>query len=223
MSNESLTCENQDVDQKYELTQTKESRPIKKVEYISNLLSSRDDNKFEYDFKRRDKKLSICTDDDIDNIVLDRLTMKSPLNRNRNGLSAIKINIDDVETPGHQSRLLADAYIGNRLGLMRESINPVSAETGANDIFYSNQRLNSRTDELEFKRNTFWKSCCDSVIDRRATVFFTQVAIGAIVIFFAMAKMWLSSPYRCSGDDPSVYIGLISVILGWFVPAPSMK
>jgi hypothetical protein len=149
------------------------------------------------------------------------LCIKTPTNKSM--LSAKKMDITDVTTPRCQSQLVADAYISNQLGMIRGSINSDNIENDDCDHFYSNRRLNSRTDELEFKRNTFWKSCCDSVIDRRATVFFTQVAIGAVVIFFAMAKMLLSSPYRCSGDDPSVYVGLISVILGWFVPAPSMK
>lgn len=145
-------------------------------------------------------------------------------------LAARRVNIGDVVTPSQQSRLIADAEIGQQLGMMRESIDPshyggnvFTARSNIEDILDVDRNMATQSAELEFRRNTFWKSCCSSVIDRRATVFFTQVAIGIIVIFFAMSKIWVSEPQDCTGDDPSVYIGLISVILGWFVPAPSMK
>lgn len=139
----------------------------------------------------------------------------------------------DTKTPAVLTRLLSrtDIEIDRQLGIIRESMDPdyrfkyesPPAESGLNQIIDTEQRLAARASEMEFRRTTFWKSCCDSVIDRRATVFFTQVGIGAFVIIFAMAKLWMSQPYRCNGDDPSVFIGLISVILGWFVPAPSLK
>ena len=142
-------------------------------------------------------------------------------------LAAKHISIGDIATDAQQSRLLADAEVGRQLGMIKESIDPShrnnTAQNHFDELLNTDKQMASRSTELEFRRNTFWKSCCDSVIDRRATVFFTQVAIGAIVIFFAMSKMWTSESYQCSGDDPSVYVGLISVILGWFVPAPSMK
>jgi hypothetical protein len=224
MSNESSNSDNVDVDQHVPLNQAKLSHHIKKVDFDHNTLekSTRTDHKFRYDFKQpSEQKLSVYTREDSYNNVGNMLCIKTPTNKST--LSAKKMNITDVATPRGQTQLVADAHMNNSLGMIQGSINSNNIGNYDSDNFYSNRRLNSRTDELEFKRNTFWKSCCDSVIDRRATVFFTQVAIGAIVIFFAMAKMLLSSPYRCSGDDPSVYVGLISVILGWFVPAPSMK
>jgi hypothetical protein len=172
----------------------------------------------------KEKKTLYILPDMLDDGIFDRHDPTSPLVSHR--LGAIRMNVNNVATPGHQTRLLADADISNRLGLMQETISNKYVDDTDNDFrndMITDRRTESRALELEFKRNTFWKSCCDSVIDRRATVFFTQVAIGAIVVFFAMAKIWLAEPHRCSGDDPSVYIGLISVILGWFVPAPSMK
>ena len=146
--------------------------------------------------------------------------------------AAKRVIIGNVESIERETRMIADADVSRQLGMIRESIDPSHRHSNNfidtdncdfNNIIEVDRRMSARSTELEWRRNTFWKSCCDSVIDRRATVFFTQVAIGVIVAIFAMSKIWRSEPHRCSGDDPSVFIGLISMILGWFAPAPSMK
>jgi hypothetical protein len=135
-------------------------------------------------------------------------------------IGARQVSIGDVATATQQSQLLANVSTNKQLGIIQGYGN--TNQMDSSGILESNLSINLSPSELKFRRNTFWKSCCNSIIDKRATVFFTQVAIGAIVIFFAMSKMWISEEHKCSGADPSIYIGLISVILGWFVPAPSM-
>lgn len=149
-------------------------------------------------------------------------------------ISGRRVNVSNVETKERQNRIINDAEISRQLGMIKETIAPdyerrrystsvVNNTTDVDEILNNDMRMVAQSTELEFRRNTFWKSCCDIVIDRRATVFFTQVGVGAFVAIFAMMKILTSDPYSCSGDDPSVYIGLISMILGWFAPAPSMK
>lgn len=79
-----------------------------------------------------------------------------------------------------------------------------------------------REDELGFRRNTFWKSCCGQVIDRRATKFFVQVTIGVCVMGFCMAKIWNAEPENCTGESTLVYFSLISAIVGFYIPSLSM-
>ena len=67
-----------------------------------------------------------------------------------------------------------------------------------------------------------WKGCCGKTIDRRASVFFTQVAIGVMVLLYAMVEWSKSPPHECSGTDPTPYISMITFILGWFAPAPTI-
>ena len=79
-----------------------------------------------------------------------------------------------------------------------------------------------RKEELGFRRNTFWKSCCGQIIDRRATQFFVQVFIGVGVMSFCMAKIWTAEPLSCTGEDTTVYFSLLSALVGFYIPSPSM-
>ena len=78
-------------------------------------------------------------------------------------------------------------------------------------------------EDRKFKQTNFWKGCCGRVMDRRAVFYMTQVGIGFVIISFAMYK--LTNPieqHRCTGEDPSPYISLITLILGWFCPSPNI-
>lgn len=84
-------------------------------------------------------------------------------------------------------------------------------------------RVLERREELGFRRMNFWKSCCGQVIDRRATQFFVQVIIGAGVMIFCMAKIWQAVPLTgCTGEDTTVYFSLLSALVGFYIPSPSM-
>lgn len=85
------------------------------------------------------------------------------------------------------------------------------------------KKVDHREIEMDFRRDTFWKSCCNCVLDRRATIFFTQVAFGTVVIAFSMARITMIRPRDCVGDDPSIYLAMITLVLGWFAPQPTMK
>lgn len=93
----------------------------------------------------------------------------------------------------------------------------------ANEAIDIEEQVLERREELGFRRRTFWKSCCGQVIDRRATQFFVQVFIGAGVIIFCMAKIWQAVPlHGCTGEDTTVYFSLLSALVGFYIPSPSM-
>jgi hypothetical protein len=78
--------------------------------------------------------------------------------------------------------------------------------------------------DQSFVRQTFWKSCCGLMVDKRAIQYFVQVAIGSTVMFFCMMKIWHGGPnHVCTGEDITVYISLLSAIVGFYIPAPTMK
>ena len=78
-------------------------------------------------------------------------------------------------------------------------------------------------EELGFRRRTFWKSCCGQIIDRRATQFFVQILIGSSVMMFCMLKIWQVTPvHGCEGEDTTVYFSLLSALVGFYIPSPSM-
>jgi hypothetical protein len=75
-----------------------------------------------------------------------------------------------------------------------------------------------RKEELGFRRDTFWKSCCGSIVDRRAVQFFVQLGVGSLVILFCIGKISLAN----EGENLTVYFSLLSAIVGYFIPSPSL-
>lgn len=97
-----------------------------------------------------------------------------------------------------------------------------------NEIDFNDEKINTarvereaqeRIEELEFRRDVMWKSCCGQVIDRRATQYFTQVIIGGIVMGFCMAKIYTAE----EDEDTTVYFSLLSTLVGFYIPAPTMN
>ena len=96
--------------------------------------------------------------------------------------------------------------------------------TPCNEAVYLEDQIIERREELGFRRRTFWKSFCGQIIDRRATQFFVQVFIGAGVMIFCMAKIWQAVPlHDCTGEDTTVYFSLLSALVGFYIPSPSMN
>ena len=137
--------------------------------------------------------------------------------------------MDNTATLAKRNKIISDDIISRELGI-DDINNPFSDAPmhSSNEVLIENKIENdkktlSHIEELKFRRDNFWKSCCSLIIDKRATVFFTQVGVGTTVIIFSMVKLSTSSGYECTGDDPSIFIGLISLVLGWFVPSPTMS
>lgn len=77
------------------------------------------------------------------------------------------------------------------------------------------------SDEVNFRRSTFWKSCCGTIIDKRSLQYFVQVGVSAIVMSFCMYKIGNSESDECHNGD-TVYIALLSSIVGFYIPAPQL-
>ena len=65
------------------------------------------------------------------------------------------------------------------------------------------------------KRNT-WRSCCGKTIDRRAVMYFTQIAIISLTMLFTIYQ--LTTLASC--ESQSVYVGLLTMLLGILCPNP---
>ena len=78
--------------------------------------------------------------------------------------------------------------------------------------------LQEREDEIGFRRSNFWKSCCGAVMDRRAVQFFVQLGVGAVVITFCMVKICVAP----EGENTTVYFSLLSALVGYFIPSPTL-
>ncbi len=80
------------------------------------------------------------------------------------------------------------------------------------DVMTTSQTLS----EKEFKRKTYWKSCCGSNLDKRAVQFFSQLTISLIVIIFSL--------YQLHNDkNTDIYLSLLTMIIGTWVEAPRLN
>ena len=74
--------------------------------------------------------------------------------------------------------------------------------------------------DIEQHNNTnekHWDSCC-LTLDRQATIFFSQLSIALITISFCVYQLSISD--SCERD--SLYSGILSLVLGVYLPSPRM-
>ncbi len=63
-----------------------------------------------------------------------------------------------------------------------------------------------------------WKSCGNCTVDKRSTVFFSQLTIAITVIIFCIAQLSLSD--SCEKD--SLYSGILMLVVGVYLPSPQI-
>jgi hypothetical protein len=66
--------------------------------------------------------------------------------------------------------------------------------------------------------DNLWRSCC-LVTDRRMIVFFSQLVIGLSVISFSFVQLVRQD--QCESNQ--LYVGLVTMIIGIFLPSPRVK
>jgi hypothetical protein len=66
--------------------------------------------------------------------------------------------------------------------------------------------------------DNLWRSCC-LVTDRRMIVFISQLVIGLSVISFSFVQLIRQD--QCESNQ--LYIGLVTMIIGIFLPSPRVK
>ena len=69
----------------------------------------------------------------------------------------------------------------------------------------------------EASRSNLWQSCCGCMIDRRATVFFSQLSIVMVLVAFC-CYMLVQRDIEC--HEQNTYISLLTMVVGLFLPAP---
>ena len=61
-----------------------------------------------------------------------------------------------------------------------------------------------------------WRSCSGCICDKRILVFTSQLGISVTVVLFCMFQLY----YSTSCERDSLYSGLLSLILGCWLPSP---
>lgn len=74
--------------------------------------------------------------------------------------------------------------------------------------------------EASFTTRRFqWRSCCFK-IDKRVFVFTSQLIISIIILTFSMIQL-AGEHGTCEGSAP--YLTLISTLIGYWLPSPTIK
>jgi hypothetical protein len=66
--------------------------------------------------------------------------------------------------------------------------------------------------------DNLWKSCC-ILVDKRMTVFISQLVIALAVISFSFVQLIRSDD--CESNQ--LYVGLLTMVLGIFLPSPRAR
>ena len=67
--------------------------------------------------------------------------------------------------------------------------------------------------------NNEWKSCCFKA-DKDFLKFFVQVAISFMILSLSIYKLCIIT---VNNDDKSLYVSLLTLILGIYTPQPTIK
>jgi hypothetical protein len=59
-------------------------------------------------------------------------------------------------------------------------------------------------------------TCCGTVSDRRLLTFIATFSISLVVLLFSFIKLL----YAVSCEETNVYVGLVSVIVGFYIKSP---
>ena len=72
----------------------------------------------------------------------------------------------------------------------------------------------------EFERY-LWVCCCSkNRTDKRIIIYFTQFSIALILIFFCI-YMLISYPESCESNQ--LYMGLLTLVIGVYLPSPKLR
>jgi hypothetical protein len=73
-------------------------------------------------------------------------------------------------------------------------------------------------DRDDKENDNIWRSCC-LVVDKRMIVFISQLVIAFAVISFSFVQLARSED--CESNQ--LYVGLVTMIIGIFLPSPRVK
>lgn len=80
------------------------------------------------------------------------------------------------------------------------------------------EREEKNNNMSKFEQENYWKSCCGSIVDRRTLTYVVQVIASFGAIIFCMAKIWNADQQECSGEDITIWVSLLSTIIGAYIP-----
>jgi hypothetical protein len=86
----------------------------------------------------------------------------------------------------------------------------------------TNKKLKRSKSSTAFTRENFYKTCCGSIIDRRALLFFTQLCISLIGIGFSIYKLSHIPTTAESCTEQNAWFIMLSSTLAVWLPTPKL-
>lgn len=83
-------------------------------------------------------------------------------------------------------------------------------------------KIEAQNQEMEFEQENFWRTCCGSIIDKRVMTYSVQVMVSMTTMAFCMIKILSSEEQDCTGEDTTVWVSLLSAIVGAYIPTTSI-
>ena len=78
--------------------------------------------------------------------------------------------------------------------------------------------ISIQTDDKNIEYQNNWKSCCFT-LDRKATVYFSQLFVCVGIIFFCCLQMVRLE--NCEAQQ--LYSSLLTMVIGILIPSPSIR
>ena len=78
--------------------------------------------------------------------------------------------------------------------------------------------ISIQTDDANLERQNNWRSCCFT-LDRKATVYFSQLFVCIGIIFFCCLQM--VRLHNCEAQQ--LYSSLLTMVIGILIPSPSIR
>ena len=81
------------------------------------------------------------------------------------------------------------------------------------------KQVEADIEDQKFTRENYYRTCSGRMTDRRILIYLTQVFFGVGVGAFSMYKIAIAE--TC--EDTNTFSGLLTFVLGVFLPSPSIK
>lgn len=94
----------------------------------------------------------------------------------------------------------------------------ISIDILADEVAENIADRKEKKNNLSFEQENYWKSCCGSIVDRRTLTYIVQVIASFGAIIFCMAKIWNADQQECTGEDITIWVSLLSTIIGAYIP-----
>jgi len=100
-------------------------------------------------------------------------------------------------------------------------LSPGAGKRLQHDLEVEDRRLAAELNREQLEAENLYRSCCGCRLDRRAALYFTQLCISIFVLAFSCYQLRYGGDERC--ETSQLYVGLLTLILGWWAPAPSLR